>query len=315
MIFSLLKYSISMVGSSARMPGRSWLTELVVRTARGIFTKGQEKDLPWLRTAMDKSAGYHPAVSKVSIHSRTLAGVPCMMVSPKSGASSDKVVVYFHGGGYVAGSPNSHKTILAQLALDTQGLIIAADYRLAPEHPFPAPQEDCLAVASLVLKTYDDKEVSLSGDSAGGALAINTALRLVESGGKQADKLVLISPWVDPTANHGSIITNEKNDFLIAEFLAPSFEQLMQNQDDKNNDQVVFLKTSLSGLPKTLVQCGKGEIFYDQIVEFCERAKAQGVDLELQSYRAQFHVFQLFSAILKDAEDALAKISAFINKS
>jgi len=302
-----------MLGSSARMSGRSWLAELVVRATRDVIGKGQKLGLPWLRTTMDKSAGYHPALAKVSMHRRTLASVPCTMVSSKQGASSDKVVVYFHGGGYIAGSPKSHKTILAQLAIDTQGLVVAVDYRLAPEHPFPAAQDDCLAVASLVLKTYDDKQVTLVGDSAGGALAIATALRLSKEAGREADKLVLLSPWVDPTASSGSIITNEKNDFLVGNFLIFSFESFMQDQDH-NNDQVVFLNTPLASLPKTLVQCGKGEMFYDQIIEFCDRAKEQGVDLELQSYRAQFHVFQLFSAILKDAEVALAKIAVFINR-
>ena len=265
-----------------------------------------------MRAMADKGAGYHPALSKVSSNNRKIAGVPCMLVSPKSGASSDKVIVYFHGGGYVAGSPQGHKTILAQLALDTKGLVVAVDYRLAPEHPFPAPQDDCLAVALLVLKTYDDKKVTLAGDSAGGALAITTALELSKIEVVQPEKLVLISPWVDPTASTGTIITNEKNDFLVSEFLNPSFEHLMQGQDP-HNERVTFLNTSLNALPKTLVQCGKGEMFYDQIVDFCDRAKAQGVDLELQAYRSQFHVFQLFSAILKDAEDALASISKFVN--
>ncbi len=313
MIFSLLKYSISMVGSASRMPGRSWLTELVARTTRGLFIKGQQKGLSWLRATVDKASGYHPALSKVSHHTRALAGVPCMLVSPKSGATSDKVIVYFHGGGYVAGSPKGHRTILAQLALETKGLVVAVDYSLAPEHPFPAAQNDCFAVAALVLKTYEDKKVTLAGDSAGGALAITTALQLADSDSAQVDNLVLISPWVDPTANSGTMITNEKNDFLVGEFLIHSFEQLMQGQD-QTNPQVNFLDAPLSQLPKTLVQCGSGEIFYDQIVEFCDRAKAQGVDLELQSYRAQFHVFQLFSAILKDAEDALARIAKFISQ-
>ena len=101
--------------------------------------------------------------------------------------------------------------------------------------------------------------------------------------------------------------------FQDVEFLNNSIDSLMQDRG-REDDSVNFLKPSLADLPKTLVQCGKGELFYDQIVEFCDRAKAQGVDLEIQSYRAQFHVFQLFSAILKDAEDALAKISTFINK-
>lgn len=313
MIISLLKNTMTMIGSSTRMSGRSWLTELVVRTARSLFTKGQQKGLPWLRQAIDKSAGYHPALAKVSSNSRDIAGVPCMLVSPKEGATSDTVIVYFHGGGYVAGSPRGHKTILAQLALNTKGLIVAPGYRLAPEHRFPAPQDDCLAVASLVLKTYDQKKVTLAGDSAGGALAIATALKLAKGEARQADNLVLISPWVDPTATDGSIITNEKNDFLSAEFLQVSLEHLMQGQD-LDNDQINFLNTPLASLPKTLVQCGKGEMFYDQIVEFCERAKVQGVDLEFQPYRAQFHVFHVFSALLKDAEDALSKIAMFVNQ-
>ncbi len=313
MIFKLLKHSISMLGSSSRMAGRSWLTEMLVRTARDLLASAYEKGVPEMRVMADKSAGYHPALSKVSSNTRDIAGVSCMLVSPKSGASSDKVIVYFHGGGYVAGSAKGHKTILANLALGTKGLVVAVDYRLAPEHPFPAPQDDCLAVAALVLKTYDDKKVSLAGDSAGGALAITTALELAKLDIKQPENLVLMSPWVDPTASTGTIITNEKNDFLVSEFLNPSFEHLMQGTDH-HNERVNFLNTPLSDLPKTLVQCGKGEMFYDQIVEFCDRAKAQGVDLELQAYRAQFHVFQLFSAALKDAEDALANISKFIDQ-
>jgi len=301
-----------MIGSSARMPGRDWLSELCARAAKEVFEKGQDRGLAWLRTALDKSGGYHPVLSKVSFHQRDIAGVPCTMVSPKAGATSDKVVVYFHGGGY---SPKSHKTILAQLASDTQGLVLAPDYRLAPEHPFPAPQEDCLAVAALALKTYDDKKVTLAGDSAGGALAITTAIELSKNGAlkNQPNGLVLISPWVDPSATGGSINSNDHNDFLSGEFLQPSFEQLMQGADNFD-PRVNFLNTPLASLPSTLVQYGTGEIFADQINEFCQRAESEGVDIEVQSYRAQFHVFQLFSAIIKDAEQALGNISAFIKR-
>ncbi len=301
-----------MIGSSARMPGRSWLTEMLARATQEIFIGNFDKGLPQLRKVVDKSTGYHPALSKVSRHTRDIAGVPCMLVSPKAGASSDKVIVYYHGGGYIVGSPKSHATILAQLALETKGLVVAVDYRLAPEHPFPSAQDDCLAVTSLVLKTYDDKKITLAGDSAGGALAITTALKLNKSGGKQADNLVLISPWVDPSAKDGSMVKNENNDYLSKEVLESSIDSLMQGED-LQNEQVSFLNTPLQGLPKTLVQYGKGEMFYDQITEFCERAKDQEVDIEIQSYRAQFHVFQLFSAILKDAEDALEKIGVFVN--
>lgn len=313
MIFSLLKSFVSMIGSSARMPGRSWLAELVVRATRSVFVASSKKDIHLFRKAVDKSAAYHPALSKVSQHRREIAGVPCLLVSPKSGVSSDKVVVYFHGGGYIVGSPKSHQSILAQLALSSQGLVVAVDYRLAPEHPFPAPQEDCMAVASLVLKTYHDKDITLAGDSAGGALAVTTALKLASSDTKAVDNLVLISPWVDPSATGGSITKNEQNDYLLPDFLDSCIESLMQGQNPLNGE-INFLETDISALPKTLVQCGSGEIFYDQIVDFCERAKSDGIDIELQTYRAQFHVFQLFSALLKESEEALEKIAMFINK-
>ena len=315
MITLLLKNTISMIGSSARMPGRAWLTELCARAAKDVFEKGQERGLPWLRSALNKSGGYHPVLSKVSFHQRDIAGVPCTMVSAKEGAKSDNVIVYFHGGGYVAGSPKSHKTILAQLAFDTQGLVLAPDYRLAPEHPFPAPQEDCLAVAKLALKTYDDKKITLAGDSAGGALAITTALELSKNNDlkNQLSNLVLISPWVDPSATGGSIISNDHNDFLSHDFLKLCFEQLMQD-GDYGDPRVNLSKASLASLPATLVQYGSGEIFADQISEFCQRAESEGAEIEVQSYPTQFHVFQLFSAILKDAEEALGRISAFIGR-
>ena len=313
MILILLKNLVSIIASPSRMAGRSWLTELCMRAAQDVFLKGQKQSILEFRSSLDKSAGYHPALAKTARQQQSLGGIPCTMVIPNSGVSSDTVVVYFHGGGYVVGSAKSHKTLLAQLALDTHSLVICPDYRLAPEHRFPAPQEDCLAIASLVLKTYSDKKIVLAGDSAGGALAIFTALELAKTKAKQLDKLVLLSPWVDPLADSSSMITNDKNDFLSHEFLESSFKVLMQGQSP-HNAQVNFSNVELNALPKTLVQCGKGEVFYDQIKEFCERAEQQDVELEFDAYRAQFHVFQLFSAIIKDAEDALVKVAEFINR-
>jgi acetyl esterase/lipase len=312
MIGTLIKNLFSMIKSPSRMSGRTWGTELLVRSTRELFIVGHERGNEWFRKQIDKGIGPHPAFAQVSANTRTIAGVSCMMLSPKDYQDSETVVLYLHGGGYVLGSAKGHKSVLASLAVETGGLIIAPDYRLAPEHPFPAPQDDCLTVAKAIVKTYPDKKIVIAGDSAGGALAITTTLSLlsVERESPLA-RLVLLSPWVDPSANTGSINSNEQNDFLVPAFLGQSIGALMQN-GDISNPAVDFTEVDLSSLPKTLVQYGGGEIFYDQIVEFNQRLKAQGVDLSEKCYPTQFHVFQMFSATLKDAKQAMAEIGDFI---
>lgn len=312
MIGTLFNQFFSMIKSPKRMAGRSWGTEFLVRSTRDLFLAGNAKGSVWFRKQIDKGIGPHPAFPKVSMSTRNIAGVSCMMLSAKESNDTDVVTLYLHGGGYVVGSPDGHKTILAPLALETQGLVIAPDYRLAPENPFPAPQDDCLKVAEAIIKTYPDKKIVIAGDSAGGALALATALELIAQGHTNAiDKLVLISPWVDPKASSGSIVSNEKNDFLVPAFLGESIGALMQD-GDLDNQKVNFTKVDLSGLPKTLVQYGGGEIFLDQIVEFNQRALLQGVELTEKCYATQFHVFHLFSATLKDAKLAMAEIGDFV---
>jgi len=310
MLLRFIKTIPSMLTSSQRPQGRSWFSELAVRSTRNLFIESTQHDVAWLRKQVNK-VPYNPIFSKVSFSTRELAGVPCMLLSPKAGASSDNVVVYLHGGGYVAGSPTSHKSILAEIAIATQGLVIAPDYRLSPEHRFPIPQDDCLNVARLVLKTYGDKRVTLAGDSAGGALAIATAQSIANDTSMKIDKLVLLSPWVEPTAVGGSIKTNEKVDYLIGSFLGESFSELVDEQDFYN-ERVNFANADLSNLPQTLIHYGGSELFVDQIVKFAERAEQAGVDLTLKEFAAQCHVFQLFSVISSDAKNAMTEISEFI---
>jgi acetyl esterase/lipase len=273
---------------------------------------GNKRGNEWFRTQIDKGIGPHPAFAKVSANTRDIAGISCMMLSPNEETNSEFVCIYLHGGGYVLGSPEGHKNILASLALETGGLVIAPDYRLAPENPFPAPQDDCLTIAKAVIKAYPDKKIVIAGDSAGGALAITTVLSLASLGSAESvSSLVLLSPWVDPSANTGSMITNERNDFLVPAFIRESILALMQD-GDITNPAVDFTSVDLSSLPRTLVQYGGGEIFHDQIVSFNDRLKSQGVDLSEKCYPTQFHVFQLFSATLKDAKKAMAEIGEFV---
>lgn len=313
MLGRIFKALFSMLKSSKRMEGRSWATELFARAMKSLFLEANDHDVHWLRAQLDKAGAYHPAVSKASMNTREIAGVSCLMASPKAGAESNTLILYFHGGGYVCGSPKGYKATIAQLAVDSNCLVVAPDYRLAPEHPFPVPQDDCLALTKAAIRAYPEHKIILAGDSAGGALAISTALELAKEEQRGADALVLISPWVDPTAVGGSMKTNEDNDFLVAPFLGMSYAALMQDED-YSNPRTNFLDVDLSPMPKTLVQCGGGELFFDQIQTFCERAIQADVDLTQQNYDAQFHVFQMLSGVLGDAKHAMAEIADFIKR-
>jgi acetyl esterase/lipase len=266
------------------------------------------------RKIVDSAGLPHPALRKVTIEDRKIANVDCMIVEPVSSSDIKRVLVYFHGGGYVLGSPNGYKSFLAQLALNSNCRVIAPDYRLAPEHPFPAPQDDCLAVARNIFSNHSKHTKILAGDSAGGALALMAALELNQhSNNPIPDACLLISPWVDPRASTGTMLDNQLNDFLTQNFLQKSLTALIDDQT-LSDPRLNFTEVDLSALPRTLLQCGTGELFYDQDQAFAQRASAAGVDLTLECFSGQFHVFQVVAPMFKDAKNAMTSIQDFIDR-
>lgn len=298
----------SILRSPKRLAGRSWASEMLFRTLRDLFVAGNQNGLSWFRAQTSKPIA-HPAIKLVSRSNQSYGGVDCLVVKPNEGGDGKRIIVYLHGGGYVVGAPMGHLSLIAPLAIAADCQIIAADYSLAPEHPFPIPQDDCLAVANAVKQAFPEHKIILAGDSAGGALSIATALSMQQNDAP-VDALILISPWVDPMADSGSIQSNADYDYLAKPFLDDSMQALMQGQA-LDNPRVNFTQVDLANLPPSLVQYGTGEIFADQITEFCTRASEQGVALQQQPFNAQFHVFQLFSGILKDAKRAVQAMGEF----
>ena len=295
-----------MLVNRRRMPGRDFATECMARIGALIFAKGAEMPIESFRKVLDQVDLRHPAVKQVSFSWVDKAGVPCMLTTPNTLTRPDLQIVYLHGGGYVTGSPKAYRVFLAKLASATGAQIVTADYRLSPEHPFPMPQDDCLAVVKQVRAEFPDAKLVVMGDSAGGGLTIDAALNF-----EQIDAVMLMSPWVEPTADSGSIISNNDNDIFTHAFLEKSFASHIQG-GDRFDTRVNFKNADLSGLPQTYIQVAGGELFHDQVVEFTERAKQQGVAVELDVYPTQFHVFQVLGVHLKDSKNATTKIAAFI---
>lgn len=289
------------------------MEEVMCRMLRHMIEASQGKDIEHLRAQMgkmDSLAAFSKSLKKVTFSEQILADTNCLVMSPVGSFDTSRVVLYLHGGGYVMGSPKGYQGLIADVCLSSNCMVVAPSYRLAPEVKFPIPQSDCLAVANAFFELYKDSKKVLVGDSAGAALVLATTLALAQQG-CEVDAAVLMSPWVDPLANGGTIVSNADSDFLVGSFLSSSFDALMQGQTPIDS-RVCLINAQLTSLPRTLVQYGSGELFFDQISQFVERAKSQGVNIENQVYEDQCHDFQIFTAVSKNARQAVERIGDFV---
>ncbi len=294
------------------LPQRSWMTDLMFRFIKSLLDASRGKSIPWLRQRQNLLKLYSPAYSRVVFESTTLAGVPVQWCRPRTPSQRPATVIYFHGGGYVIGSVNGHHNTLAALSVASDCAVLGVDYRLGPEHAFPAAHDDCLAVCRQILQSDADARVILAGDSAGGALAVASYLALAKDGDSPLPcGLALISPWLDPGAKHGSMLANAGTDFLDLEITTNWLTQYLAGASP-DDPRVNFTRQDLSPLPPTYIQAAGAEILLDQIQAFAERARQSGVDLTLDVYAGQFHVFQTFSPLVGGSSAAIVKLGDFI---
>jgi cation diffusion facilitator CzcD-associated flavoprotein CzcO/acetyl esterase/lipase len=215
-------------------------------------------------------------------------------------------VLYLHGGAYCVGSPASHRSLTMRLARETGLPVLALDYRLAPEHPWPAPVEDALAAFDAM-----PGPVVIAGDSAGGGLALLTALALRERGGAQAAALWLLSPWVDLAIEPGAWPAPVPGEAMLnADWGAACAAQVLAGQDPAVMSP---LRADLRGLPPVLLQFGTDELLHGQGQALHAALDDAGVTLQTECYQGRWHVFQLHAGQLRSADDALRSASAFIH--
>jgi monoterpene epsilon-lactone hydrolase len=236
--------------------------------------------------------------------------VPGQSVSKRGVAPADRVILYLHGGGYCQGSPSTHRTLTGNLALRCSAQVFAPDYRLAPEQPFPAALADAVAAyRGLLAQGFAPSAMILAGDSAGGGLAVATALRLRELGLPRPAALVLLSPWVDLSGSAlgppapADIITKPFVEECARTYLAghPAGDPLASP-----------IAGELHGLPPTLIQVGGDELLLTDSRRLDAALAAAGVEVLLQVFPHRWHVFQLLAGPLADANRALAAVGEFV---
>ncbi len=231
---------------------------------------------------------------------------------PNHRQAKDGVLLYFHGGGYVSCSPQTHRPITTALARLVQCRVFSLKYRLAPEHPFPAAVDDAAAAFQwLVESGVPPNKIAFAGDSAGGGLAIATMLRLREQGRALPACAVCLSPWVDLTGvgkyrNIDSCAMFQPKDVAI-------FAGLYLNGASMESPEASPVFADLNGLPPLLIHVSSTELLLRDAVRLHEKAMQAGVMSTLRIYPGLPHVWQIFTGVIPEAKLALGEIADFVS--
>ncbi len=271
-------------------------------------------DLEGLRTSMGtRRPPTDPAVRCVPAD---VAGLPGEWVLAP-GADRDVRLLYLHGGGFVSGSGAYYLAMAAHLSAAGACAVMLPDYRLAPEHPFPAALEDCVRAHEWLRITGPEgaapaRVTFIGGDSAGGGLTLSTLMLLRDRGLPLPKAGIAISPFADLTLTGESLISEGELDPVMHPRCLPDFVTRYIGDGDVRNPLASPIFGDYGGLPPILIQVGEHEIIRDDSVRVRERARECGADVTLEVWEGMFHVFQSHEPLLPEAREAIAHIGAFV---
>jgi epsilon-lactone hydrolase len=241
-------------------------------------------------------------------------GVPAIWASAP-GASSDRVVVHLHSGGLVMGSAHGYRAFGANLSAATGARVLLVDYRLAPEHPFPAQLDDALAAYRWVLSTgLAPEAVVLCGDSGGGGLGLAALLALRDTGEPLPAAGVAISPVTDWTLSGESMVSNAASDPLVPgpDLLAMLRPMVLGEHGDPRDPLASPVFGDYTGLPPLLVMAGSIETLRDDGIRVVQAANAAGVDVTWLEGEGMVHIWPIFADRLPEAREAIERIGSFV---
>jgi monoterpene epsilon-lactone hydrolase len=265
------------------------------------------------RARMDALAGRIPLARGSVTEPVDAGGVSAEWIAAP-GVDSGRALFYLHGGAYCLGSITTHRAFVSRLARAGGMRALAIDYRLAPEHPFPAALEDSLAAYRwLLARGIDPARIIIAGDSAGGGLALATLVALRDAGEPLPAGVVCLSPWTDLAGTGDSVQSRAGSDPMFGSAdMGPTARAYAGGRDLKT-PLVSPLYADLRGLPPMLLQVGTDEILLDDSVRLAERAHETGVSATLTVWQGMFHVFQTIP-FLPEAWQAIAAIGAFMRE-
>ena len=267
-----------------------------------------------MRKGLDAMGNMAPRLADVSSAKVDAGGVDAEWFTPSS-SDAKRVLLYLHGGGYVLGSVQSHRVMLERLTRAVGCRVLAINYRLAPEAPFPAPVEDaCASYRWLLKQGIAARNIAIAGDSAGGGLTLATLLALRDAGDAMPGCAVPISPWTDMEGTGASMETRAAVDPMVQKGpLIEMAKTYLQGADPKT-PLASPLYGDFKGLPPLLIQVGDAETLLDDTTRMAPKLKAAGVDATIEIWPEMIHVWHLFSPMLDQGQQAIDKIGAFVRK-
>ncbi|MFK7977265.1 MAG: alpha/beta hydrolase [Halioglobus sp.] len=320
--YDLPRHPSTGLGSSESLE-HAEAAKLIVSGMNEAPKQGRDEMMRLMRQQMDERGESIPIGSE--IHPVNVDGMDGEWVIAPN-ATSKRRLLYIHGGGYVMGSPKSHRLITSRLSEVSGAAVLSIDYRLQPENSRMAGIEDCRKAYAWLLENSPDTSSSLevlfvAGDSSGGNLALATIAWARDSELRAADAVVVFSPQTDATLESPSLVKNTATDVMQGRSFGPVVKApkvfslgfgFLMNRINPSNPNVSPLLGDLSNLPPTLVQVSEAEMFLDDAVRYVNKANAQGSPALLQTWPFVMHVWQAFQ--VPEADEAFRKVEVFLRE-
>ncbi len=300
-----------------------WRLRLADMAIRWRFKRHAERplDVPWARARIGRPLWMRRLIT-LPVH-RVDVSLPThhfeVLSPPASNTSADvrpleRVVLYVHGGGFIACSPSTHRPLAARIAREWHSMVVVPDYRLAPEHPFPSGRDDVLATYRWILDTLGVPagQVVFAGDSAGGGLAISAALACKAQGLPVPGAIVGFSPWTDLSCSGASLVDNVDRCAMFVPAQLHSAAELYAGAMSREDPDVSPLHADLSSLPPMCLHVSLDELLRDDTLRLADRAREAGVSVHCRTWPAVPHVWQFLAGWLPEARDSLDDARDFV---
>lgn len=294
---------------SIQLLGWNMALELDRKRRKGIWEK---VTAPAARRMFERNTGRLPIPGHLPVLPAEVGGIGGLWMGEPRGSKAN-VILYLHGGGYVLGSAKSHLNLTVRFAEYTQASLFSADYRLAPEFPFPIAVEDALAAYRGLLETTGPESIAIAGDSAGGGLALATLLMARDQGLPMPAAAILFSPWTDLSCSGTSHRSHAATDVMILPEELPMMARFyLQGESARQAYASPLHAEDLSGLPPMLLHAGSKEMLLDDTIRLAEKVNMAGGDAEYEVWKNTPHVWQIFAGWLPEADQSLKKATSFL---
>lgn len=292
------------------LKGLFHLNQLYMKQIREVPIKRMRQHTEWLFR-------YYRIPSEVSCQSLYAKDIPFDLITPPEVHESRPVLLYFHGGGYTFGSRNTHRALASRIAVAADTLVVLPEYRLAPEHPFPAAIEDGFRIWEWLLESgYPPGHISLAGDSAGGGLCLALLQMLQQRGSEKPASVVCMSPWADLTASSDWYEKNSKHDLIVTPNVVRKMSDLYLNEQPvpKTDPLVSPVYGNYRGAPPVYIQVGSCEILLGDAYSLRDKILSDGAQVRLDIWDNMQHVWQLFADILPEGLQAIEKTAEWLKE-